>query len=183
MTDQTKYGWFVLVLLLIFFCSSCAWIKDSGQLSFLERDLEGKILRNPSDYNANYMLGIAHAIRGEKVSTASTTLGKFFLKGAIPYLEQAIRIKPDLAEAHLALGEIFGNDKINDGIGGLTTLVMNLLALGILVEVIYGAGIFGMGIVGNVVALINSIGSSGFVGLLSLVVLLSLFRGRVESNS
>ena len=68
--------------------------------------------------------------------------------------------------------------KINDGIGGLTTLVMNLLALGILVEVIYGAGIFGMGIVGNVVKLINSIGSSGFVGLLSLVVLLSLFRGR-----
>ena len=68
--------------------------------------------------------------------------------------------------------------KINDGVGGLTTLVMNLLALGILVEVIYGAGIFGMGVVGNVVALINSIGSSGFVGLLSLVVLLSLFRGR-----
>jgi len=68
--------------------------------------------------------------------------------------------------------------KINDGVGGLTTLVMNLLALGILVEVIYGAGIFGMGVVGNVVALINSIGSSGFVGLLSLVVLLSLFRGK-----
>ena len=72
--------------------------------------------------------------------------------------------------------EILG--KINEGVGGLTTLVMNLLALGILVEVIYGAGIFGMGIVGNVVALINSIGSSGFVGLLSLIVLLSLFRGR-----
>ncbi len=119
LTGQTKYGWFVLVLLLIFFCSSCAWIKDSGQLSFLKRDLEGKVLTNPKDYNANYMLGIAHAVRGEKVSTASTNLGKFFLKGAIPYLEQAIRIKPDLAEAHLALGEIFGNDKINDGIGAI----------------------------------------------------------------
>ena len=70
--------------------------------------------------------------------------------------------------------EILG--KINEGISGLTTLVMNLLALGILVEVIYGAGIFGMGVVGNVVKLINSIGSSGFVGLLSLVVLLSLFN-------
>ena len=69
-------------------------------------------------------------------------------------------------------------DKVNEGIGGLTTLVMNLLALGILVEVIYGAGIFGMGVVGNVVALINSIGSSGFVGLLSLVVLLSFFKGK-----
>ena len=67
---------------------------------------------------------------------------------------------------------------VNEGVSGLTSLVMNLLALGILVEVIYGAGIFGMGVVGNVVALINSIGSSGFVGLLSLVVLLSLFRGR-----
>jgi len=68
--------------------------------------------------------------------------------------------------------------KINDGVGGLTTLVMNLLALAILVEVIYGAGIFGMGVVGNVVALINSIGSSGFVGLLSLIVLLSFFRNK-----
>ena len=71
-------------------------------------------------------------------------------------------------------------DKVNDSIGGLTTLVMNLLALGILVEVIYGAGIFGMGIVGNVVALINSIGSSGFVGLLSLIVLLSFFKGKSD---
>jgi hypothetical protein len=71
-------------------------------------------------------------------------------------------------------------DKVNDSIGGLTTLVMNLLALGILVEVIYGAGIFGMGIVGNVVALINSVGSSGFVGLLSLIVLLSFFKGKSD---
>jgi len=66
-------------------------------------------------------------------------------------------------------------EKVNESVGGLTCLVMNLLALGILVEVIYGAGIFGMGVVGNVVKLINSIGSSGFVGLLSLIVLLSFF--------
>ena len=70
--------------------------------------------------------------------------------------------------------------KINEGIGGLTTLAMNLLALGILIEVIYGAGIFGMGVVGNVTALINSIGSSGFVGLLSLIVLLSFFKGKKD---
>jgi len=70
--------------------------------------------------------------------------------------------------------------KINEGIGGLTTLAMNLLALGILIEVIYGAGIFGMGVVGNVTSLINSIGSSGFVGLLSLIVLLSFFKGKKD---
>lgn len=67
---------------------------------------------------------------------------------------------------------------INETIGGLTTMVMSLLSLAILIEVIYGAGIFGMGVVGNVVALINSMGSSGFVGLLSLIVLLSLFNGK-----
>jgi len=69
-------------------------------------------------------------------------------------------------------------DKVNETVGGLTTLVMSLLSLAILVEVIYGAGIFGMGVVGNVVKLINSMGSSGFVGLLSLIVLLTLFKGK-----
>jgi len=69
-------------------------------------------------------------------------------------------------------------DKVNETVGGLTTLVMSLLSLAILVEVIYGAGIFGMGVVGNVIKLINSMGSSGFVGLLSLIVLLTLFRGK-----
>ena len=119
MTAHAKYRRFVLVFLLIFFCSSCAWVKSSGQWSFTKRDLEGKILRNPNDYNANYMLGIGYAMRGEQVSTISTNWEKFFLKGAIPYLEQAIRIKPDLAEAHLALGEVFGNDKINEGLGAI----------------------------------------------------------------
>ncbi len=69
-------------------------------------------------------------------------------------------------------------DKVNETVGGLTTLVMSLLSLAILVEVIYGAGIFGMGVVGNVIKLINSMGSSGFVGLLSLIVLLTLFKGK-----
>jgi len=69
-------------------------------------------------------------------------------------------------------------DKVNETVGGLTTLVMSLLSLAILVEVIYGAGIFGMCVVGNVIKLINSMGSSGFVGLLSLIVLLTLFRGK-----
>jgi|TARA_R110002020_G_scaffold37985_9_gene114579 hypothetical protein len=67
-------------------------------------------------------------------------------------------------------------NQITDTVAGLTKLVTSLLSLAILVEVIYGAGIFGMGVVGNVVKLINSIGSSGFVGLLSLIVLVSLFR-------
>jgi len=67
--------------------------------------------------------------------------------------------------------------KVSAFISGLTGLVMNLVALGILVEVVYGAGIFGMGIIGNVVNIINSLGTSGFTGLVALLVLASLYRG------
>jgi len=66
--------------------------------------------------------------------------------------------------------------KVSGFISGLTGVVMNLVALGILVEVVYGAGIFGMGIIGNVVGIINSLGTSGFTGLVALLVLAGLYR-------
>ncbi len=67
--------------------------------------------------------------------------------------------------------------KVTGFISGLTGVVMNLVALGILVEVVYGSGIFGMGIIGNVVKIINSLGASGFTGLVALLVLTGLYRG------
>jgi len=66
--------------------------------------------------------------------------------------------------------------KVSGFISGLTGVVMNLVALGILVEVVYGSGIFGMGIIGNVVGIINSLGTSGFTGLVALLVLAGLYR-------
>ena len=66
--------------------------------------------------------------------------------------------------------------KVTSLISGLTGVVMNLVALGIPVEVIYGSGIFGMGIIGNVVNIINSLGTSGFTGLVALLVLTGLYR-------
>jgi len=67
--------------------------------------------------------------------------------------------------------------KVSAFIGGVTGVVLNLVALGILVEVVYGSGIFGMGIIGNVVNIINSLGASGFTGLVALLVLTGLYRG------
>jgi hypothetical protein len=68
--------------------------------------------------------------------------------------------------------------KITGFISGLTGVVLNLVALGILVEVVYGSGIFGMGIIGNVVKIINSLGASGFTGLVALLVLTCLYSGK-----
>ena len=58
----------------------------------------------------------------------------------------------------------------------ITDIMMHLLALGVVVEVVYGQGIFGAGIVGNIAALVNSIGESGFAGLVALLILVGLYR-------
>ena len=69
-------------------------------------------------------------------------------------------------------------EKVSDAISGVTNITMNLVALAILVEVIYGQGIFGMGVIANVTKIINTLGSSGFAGLVSLLVLVGLFRNK-----
>ena len=66
--------------------------------------------------------------------------------------------------------------KVKGAVSDVTDLMMNLVALAVLVEVIYGSGIFGMGVVGNITNIVNSLGQSGFAGLLALLVLVGLFR-------
>ena len=57
---------------------------------------------------------------------------------------------------------------------GVTDLLMTFLTVGILVQVLFGGAVFGMDVVGNVTGLIESLGNSGFVGLLAVVVLVKL---------
>ena len=59
---------------------------------------------------------------------------------------------------------------------GITELMLAFLTVGILVQVLFGSPVFGMDVVGNVVGLIESLGSSGFVGLLAVVALVSLIN-------
>ncbi len=57
---------------------------------------------------------------------------------------------------------------------GVTELLMTFLTVGILVQVLFGGAVFGMDVVGNVTALIESLGNSGFVGLLAVLILVKL---------
>ena len=57
---------------------------------------------------------------------------------------------------------------------GVTDLLMTFLTVGILVQVLFGGAVFGMDVVGNVTALIESLGNSGFVGLLAVILLVKL---------
>ena len=59
--------------------------------------------------------------------------------------------------------------------GGLMSIMMALIPLSILWFVLTGGAIFNMDVVGNLTALITSIGQGGFVGLVVLVLIVSFF--------
>jgi hypothetical protein len=67
-------------------------------------------------------------------------------------------------------------DKITTALGGLTTILLSFVSLSILAEVIFGTNIFGTEVVANITEMIASLGDSGFVGLIALIILIQLFQ-------
>ena len=61
-------------------------------------------------------------------------------------------------------------------IDDLAHLMLSFVAIGAIAEVIFGTGIFGVNVIGNLTSIINSLGESGFAGLVALLVLVGLFR-------
>ena len=59
---------------------------------------------------------------------------------------------------------------------GVTDLLTVFIALAVVVQVVFGGPVFGMDVIGNIIALINSLGASGFVGVLAVVLLISFFE-------
>jgi hypothetical protein len=55
-------------------------------------------------------------------------------------------------------------------------LMMSFVAIGAVSEVIFGTGIFGVNVIGNLTSIISKFGQSGFAGLVALLVLVGLFR-------
>jgi len=56
----------------------------------------------------------------------------------------------------------------------MNDLLLVVLSVGILVQVLFGGSVFGMDVVGNVTNLINSLGNSGFVGLIAVILLMKI---------
>ena len=55
-------------------------------------------------------------------------------------------------------------------------LMLSFVAIGAVSEIIFGSGIFGVNVIGNLTLIINKFGESGFAGLVALLVLVGLFR-------
>jgi hypothetical protein len=70
-------------------------------------------------------------------------------------------------------------DTIKTWAWGFIDLMLIFIAVGVLVQVIFGegAGWFD-GVVGRLMGLVSEFGNGGFVGLIALVIILSLFNRR-----
>ena len=69
-------------------------------------------------------------------------------------------------------------DKVLGWIRQLTEVGLALIALGVVLQVIFGATIpfLGLDVVGSVVALVSKLGSEGLVGLAALWVLWGIYN-------
>ena len=64
-------------------------------------------------------------------------------------------------------------------IGQIIEIVLLLIALGIVVEILFGSAVpFVGGVVTNLVGLIDNLGQSGYAGLIALGVILYLFSNK-----
>jgi len=59
--------------------------------------------------------------------------------------------------------------------GGLMSVMMAVLPVTILWYVLTGGAVFGMDVIANLTALVNSFGTGGFTGLVALVIVMSFF--------
>ena len=64
---------------------------------------------------------------------------------------------------------------VNGFLGGLGKLFMAFIPVTILWYILTGGNVFGMDVVANLTALLNSLGNGGFVGLVVLVIVAQFF--------
>ena len=70
-------------------------------------------------------------------------------------------------------------DTIKSWAWGFIDLMLIFIAVGVLVQVIFGTGAGWFdGVVGRLMGLVSEFSSGGFVGLIALVIVLSLFNRR-----
>ena len=65
---------------------------------------------------------------------------------------------------------------VKSWIDDIAEVMLSFVAIGAVSEVLFGSGIFGVKVIGNLTSIINTFGESGFAGLVALLVVVGLFR-------
>jgi hypothetical protein len=75
-------------------------------------------------------------------------------------------------------------EKTKQWIGQITEIALLLVALGVVVEILFGKAVpFFGGIVANLTTLLNTLGDNGLVGLVALGIILYLFQKKQPAHS
>ena len=65
---------------------------------------------------------------------------------------------------------------VQSSVSDITDVMLSFVAMGAVAEVMFGSGIFGVKVIGNLTSIIGTFGESGFAGLVALLVWVGLFR-------
>ena len=55
-------------------------------------------------------------------------------------------------------------------------LLMSFVAMGAVSEVMFGSGVFGVNVIGNLTSIISKFDQSGFAGLVAILVLVGIYN-------
>ena len=67
---------------------------------------------------------------------------------------------------------------VGDVIGGITAVLGGLVSVGVLSQVVFGSGWLGIDVIGNISGIVASFLGGGLTGLVTLIVLLSLWDNK-----
>ena len=67
---------------------------------------------------------------------------------------------------------------VGDVIGGLAVVLGGLVSIGVLSQIVFGTGWLGIDVIGNISGIVASFLGGGLTGLVTLVVLLSLWDNK-----
>ena len=65
-------------------------------------------------------------------------------------------------------------DQVCGFVSKLSNLLLAVLSLAIIAQVLTSEAVFGMDVIGNIVAIIESLGNAGVVGIIAIVALFTL---------
>ena len=67
---------------------------------------------------------------------------------------------------------------VGDVIGGITAVLGGLVSVGVLSQVVFGSGWLGIDVIGNISGIVASFLGGGLTGLVTLIVLMSLWDNK-----
>ena len=67
---------------------------------------------------------------------------------------------------------------VGDVIGGIAAVLAGLVSVGVLSQVVFGSGWLGIDVIGNISGIVTGFLAGGLTGLVTLIVLLSLWDNK-----